>query len=280
MLVRNTLLTVALLLAFPCAAGEEETPISPARPGYGDTVSTLKQGQFQYEVGYSFVNFENYLIVGDGNKDVSQHSLGEMLLRYGLLERLELNIGIGSFIEQDLPDKFGFTNSSLAAKYRLKPKGDAAKTELAVIGGITSQTGVDFGDNDTNFFVGFASDTELSNAYSLSGYAGYVEGQNELTVSAYFNGALNQKWAFAAGVAAILSSANARQVLQDGTDYNIGGEGDAAIYPLKEVEDQFVFDFNATYPIGLDSQVDFYAGTGLDDKSPNFFFGFGYAHRF
>ncbi len=57
------------------------------RPDFTESTETVKLGRFQLEGGYTFTRIDN-------NKE---HTLGELLLRIGARQRLELRIGISSY---------------------------------------------------------------------------------------------------------------------------------------------------------------------------------------
>jgi hypothetical protein len=62
-------------------------PITADRPGFSTGLDTVPAGSFQTEAGYNFAR------AGSGR----QHSLGEILVRYGLHEKIELRLGLNSF---------------------------------------------------------------------------------------------------------------------------------------------------------------------------------------
>lgn len=77
--------------------------ISSDRPGFGDGASTVRQGTLQAELGYQLTRANtNRSVVAAGrivrlDVDETQHAIGQLILRYGATDALELRGGIGSY---------------------------------------------------------------------------------------------------------------------------------------------------------------------------------------
>lgn len=94
-----------LLLAPPAAIGQDA--LSPDRPGFGDGTATVAPGTFQAELG-----------AAAANDDFGTNAeVGQLLLRYGVADVLELRGGVGSFA-LDAPDT-EYTGTSVGGKLRL-----------------------------------------------------------------------------------------------------------------------------------------------------------------
>ena len=92
-----------LLLGPPTATGQ----ISADRPGFGDGTATVAPGTVQAELG-----------AAAANDDFGTNAeLGQLLLRYGVADFLELRGGVGSFA-LDAPDT-EYTGTSVGSKLRL-----------------------------------------------------------------------------------------------------------------------------------------------------------------
>ena len=92
-----------LLLGPPTATGQ----ISADRPGFGDGTATVVPGTVQAELG-----------AAAANDDFGTNAeLGQLLLRYGVADFLELRGGVGSFA-LDAPDT-EYTGTSVGGKLRL-----------------------------------------------------------------------------------------------------------------------------------------------------------------
>lgn len=98
------LLPLALaLLAPPAATGQ----IAADRPGFGDGTATVAPGTVQAELGAAAAN-DDFGTNGE---------LGQLLLRYGVADVLELRGGVGS-VALDAPDT-EYTGTSVGGKLRL-----------------------------------------------------------------------------------------------------------------------------------------------------------------
>jgi hypothetical protein len=130
-------------------------------------------------------------------------------------------------------------------------------------------SGIDFGASRTRLFGGLAGEWNLSEKSSVSSSVLFTSLDEQLTATAYYNRAdLIGNVGFSIGYAAILNN----------DDLATNSDGD--VIPGSRSEDEHLIDLNAVFPLGPDSQFDIYAGTGLQDESANYFFGFGYARRF
>ncbi len=100
---------------------EKEEPLESDRPDFTDSSTTVGLHRFQIESGYTYTHGEP----GDPRADV--HDLPEMLLRYGVAERLELRLAwdegmvfsrttnrAGRVITED-----GSTNLAMGFKYAM-----------------------------------------------------------------------------------------------------------------------------------------------------------------
>jgi hypothetical protein len=240
------------------AQGDEE-PLTTDRPGFGDSAYTVGDGVFQFETGYAFTDYDEYYV----------HDAGQLLLRYGLSDRLELRTLITSYIKEDgdMVDRSGWSHASLGLKYDLT--GDRAGGKLALIVGTSIPSGIDFGATRTRLFGGLTGDWALSDKSSFSGSVLFNSLDESLTATAYYNRAdMIGDIDFAIGYAAILN--NDDLAVDRNGEVILGTRG----------EDEHLVDINAVFPLGPNSQFDIYAGGGLQDESANYFFGFGYARRF
>ncbi len=100
----------------PAAAVSEE-PLVTDRPDFTESAVTVAPGRVQLETGYTVTR-----VAGQ-----SEHSFGELLVRIGVLERLEARVGINSFVwtavQGDDPE--GFQDVSLGGKVNLLRSGES-----------------------------------------------------------------------------------------------------------------------------------------------------------
>lgn len=101
-------LSVALLVTSP-AHGQDV--ISTDRPSFGAGSAIVSPGQLQVESGYTFTHTEA----------VDVHTIGEVLVRIGIVERLELYLGLNSFAIVDGPTGSvdGIEDATAGVKVRL-----------------------------------------------------------------------------------------------------------------------------------------------------------------
>ncbi|HKY61551.1 MAG TPA: transporter, partial [Gemmatimonadota bacterium] len=86
-------------------AGQEGAPLVTDRPDFTESAVTVPRGDVQLESGYTFTRSD----------EEDEHSLGEVLARIGLVERLEARIGFGShaWITAAGNDPSGFEDPSV-----------------------------------------------------------------------------------------------------------------------------------------------------------------------
>lgn len=107
-------------------------PLVPDRPDFTDGVLIVDRGRMQIEGGLTL----------NRAGSVRETSLGEVLVRLPLSERLELQVGVPSYLRarDNVESVSGFDNSFLGAKILLLPPDDG-KIGIAVLAGSTLPTG-------------------------------------------------------------------------------------------------------------------------------------------
>jgi hypothetical protein len=87
-----------------------EDPISPDRPDSTEGTGLIPQGHYQIEGGTTLARVE----------DVDSTAFGELLVRFGIGERSEARIGLGSYtrVDDDFADISGFEDPALELKIR------------------------------------------------------------------------------------------------------------------------------------------------------------------
>ncbi len=94
----RALVLVAAWFSISTGAARAQRPLIADRPDFTESATTVGQGVFQIEFGYTFG------LDGDGTK-VHSHSLGEPLLRAGLLaDRLEVRVAASPMWRRTDPD--------------------------------------------------------------------------------------------------------------------------------------------------------------------------------
>ncbi|MCS3661869.1 transporter [Salinibacter ruber] len=143
-----------VLLAPSSAAGQ----ISADRPGFGDGPATVAPGTVQAELG-----------AAAANDDFGTNAeLGQLLLRYGVADFLELRGGVGSFA-LDAPDT-EYTGTSVGGKLRL---AQSSLSALSVVSTWALPTGTGAFENErVSQTLALAFNGALGEGLGLSANAG------------------------------------------------------------------------------------------------------------
>lgn len=254
----RALVLLGLLSAAPLAAQDFSglpEPLNTDRPDFTEGTATVPAGHYQLEGGYTFTR---------QGTDESQ-SLGELLLRIGVNDRVEARLGIGSYDWDDPgiagePRINGYEDPVLGMKIRLT--GDDAKTQLAILLSTTVPVGSDgFTSDDWQPEAKLALGWDLTDRISLAPMLVYTyasdggERFNQFAASLSAGFSLNDQWG------AYLEAYGFSKESVDGS---------ATTY----------LDTGLSYLISKDVQLDVRVGAGLDSPHPNWYAGLGAAIRF
>lgn len=244
-------LLVAGCLA-PPALGQS---LTPDRPGFGTSSASVMTGELQVEGGYRFSK----------EHAERQHALGEMLLRYGFSEWLELRGGLNSFVLVGDPpfDERGYVGTSLGAKIPLlAPAGAPAETaNLSVVAMTTLANATGSFETDGERVrqeARLAYDYPLGERWTVSTNAG---------LRFFFIDKPDTEWLASGTLAANLSARGAAYV------------GYAGIFADDGASDTYA-EAGLTYNLARTTQVDVHGGLRLGDNDrSNFFAGVGFVQR-
>jgi len=155
------LAVLAALLLVPTGAQAQDV-ISSDRPGIGNGPDVVTPGTFQAELGYGF-NRED-----SGNSERTLHDVGQLLLRLGVTDAVELRGGVGSlgFVSNGSSDS-GYQGLNLGAKARFFQSETATVGALATTSLQSTQSGTfdgmdDRARQDLTLVGNFALGTRLS----------------------------------------------------------------------------------------------------------------------
>lgn len=238
-----------LLLAGLSTSLSAHAQFSPDRPGFGDGSSTVSANVFQPELGYAF----------NGNS-INSHELGQLLLRYGVTDAVELRGGVGSYVVNESPFDNGYPGTSLGAKVRLFRSEVAALSGVAALG-LPTGTGIfDTPDDRARQELKLAFDGALGEGLTLSVNAGtrffYAAGvQDDRAV----------EWLFIPTLSVGITEAVGAYV------------GYAGFFP--DGPSRSWVEGGLTVLRSANTQFDFNTGLRVDDASDAFFLGLGLAHR-
>ena len=253
--MRRPMLALALGGLIAAAAAADDDPMVTDRPDFTESAVTVTRGRTQIETGYTFTE------IGD----FEEQTLGELLVRIGWTEIVEIRLGINSRVQVDGPgvDVSGNEDLSIGCKIRLSdplPPGSGLP-QVAVLLGTTLPTGSDeFGNPDPQPSVILALSWDLNERTSIGSNVGY--------------GRLGPSGDRFGEVSASVSLGRA---LSD----RLGGY--VELYGRTRQEDRGddqTVNAGFTWALSADSQLDFRAGAGLDSDGADFFVGAGAAWRF
>lgn len=243
----------AVLLA-GTASGQDE-PLVTDRPDFTESAETVAPGRFQLEAGVTLTEAG----------EVDERSLGELLGRLGLSERLELRLGAPSHLSVEGPggaDAEGWEDASLGVKARLWDGDGGTRPDAALI----VATSLPTGDRELGGGAGLVPEAVLALAWEPAadlglganlGYA-HARGDGERFHQAFASVALGWGAGERLGLFAELFGFSEEEP-----------DGDATLYA----------DGGATWLLSPDLQLDARAGTGLSGTDTDWFVGLGFAAR-
>ena len=251
----KALMISAFILCFCFAQKGLAETIAADRPGMGNGAGIVPTGTLQLESGYRFSR-----VVGE-----KEHTLGEVLLRMAPARRLELRIGLNSYLSTRSPggDDSGFGDGSLGLKVKLyEQEQGAGPLAISTVLATTLPTGSEiYRENklqpSTEFILGWA----ISERVGLSTSFYYA-------LASQGGGQYNQ---FAGGVSLGCSVSERTACFLE--YYGVAVESGYG-------RNTGYFDGGLTYLIDDNCQVDIHSGVGLNDESPNYFIGVGLSYNF
>ncbi len=245
---------LALALAGP-ATGQESPPLVGDRPDFTESTETIPRGRLQLETG----------VTRSAADDAEEIAAGEVLLRIGLLSRLELRVLVGSYVSTSLPgagpDPDGLADPAIGIKVKLTD-GEGARPAVALLLGTSIPIGSDELSDDEA-----VPDAKLALAWQLTERWGLASNINYArAVAADGTGGVDRfdqgSWSLSGAVA-------------------LGGPWGAYLeyfgISKEEPGGDAVHFFNAgvTYLVRDDLQLDGRVGRELEADDPGWFAGVG-----
>lgn len=260
----------AILLAGLLVVGLGEAraqTITADRPGLGDRAATVSGQTFQVELGYVFNSNGFRPEVGPGFAALSDntHELGQLLVRYGVTDAVELRGGIGSYVFNESPVNDGYPGTSVGTKIRLFHSEVSTLTGMATLAIPTGTGPYDAVNDRARQQVKLNYNGQLGTGVSLGINAGtrfYYDActQNDRAV----------EWLFIPTL---------KFGVTESTNAYVGYGG----YYNEGLNANWV-EGGLTFRTGANTQLDLNTGLRVDDNLPNdeeaFFIGVGLAHRF
>lgn len=250
---------LALCQALPALAQEGwsglEDTISADRPDFTEGTGLIPPGHVQVEGGVTLARVE----------DADSTTLGELLVRFGIGERSEARIGLGSYtrVEDDFASVSGFEDPALEIKYRFTDDaGELAPGQPAVA--LVLGTSVPVGDKDLTDdewvpAAVFAFDWDLGRFGVGANLGGSYEAGDDRFVQAFGSLTAGYDWTDRLGTYIEWYGFSEEEKDGPSTHYVDGG---------------------ITFLINNDLIVDARIGTGLNDADPDWYAGVGGAIRF
>jgi hypothetical protein len=251
-----TVLIFATLSKFSVAQENLPEALVTDRPDFTESTETVKLGRLQLESGYTFTRINN-------NKE---HTLGELLLRVGAGQRLELRIGLNSYALMRSPSSnaSGFHDILLGVKAKLVQGSERFglnRPNLAVIVATTLPTGSDaFGEPKLQPEVKIALGWDLSERLALASNLNYAYASEEAERFSQFSGSISFGYSLTERFGTYL-------------------EYFSFMPSIKEGPNSKHLNGGLTYLVNYNHQLDVRVGIGLNGETPDYFFGLGVSWR-
>ena len=251
----KTVIVTALILCLCFAQKGLTEQIAPDRPGLANGTGIVPTGTLQLESGYRFSR------VGQGK----QHTLGEVLLRIAPCPKMELRVGVNSYLFTRSPgsDDSGLGDGSVGLKVKLFEGSEGMESlNISTILATTLPTGSEiYRENKLQ------PSAELILGWNLSERVG-IGTDFSYTLASLGGDQYNQ---FAGGVSLGFSLSGRTACFLEYYGVAVeSGYGENISY----------FDGGFTYLISDNCQVDIHSGVGLSDEDPNYFVGVGLCYNF
>ncbi len=216
-------------------------PLVTDRPDFTESNQIVKNAT-QIESGYTF-----------SDTTESEHVVGEILVRHGINSKMELRIGLPSYVSVGGDDTVsGLTDSSIGVKLKF------AESTAWIIGSTLPTGSDDFKDDAFNPFLKWCATTSLSDTLSLSTNVGFQSIGADDTQTTQATGSLS------------LAASYSEKI---GTYYEY--------YVISPVEKGGPtaghFNLGTTYLVSDNLQLD--ARIGKDLSQTGYFLGFGVAYK-
>ncbi len=249
---------------FETTAESEDEELETDRDSFTPATSVVGRSRIVLEAAHSFV---------DNRRVPETHSLPELIVRYGISERVELRFGhnyevggasspVSGNIADDEEDEAKLEYGArmlYGSKTRVSKQADWIPESSVILQGYTPTSGK---DNNSNFSAAYVFGWKLPNAYVWDSGIRYATGAFE---EDHFN-----TWSPSTVVKVPIGERWKAHVEY----FGVMTEGRA-----KESSQQF-FSTGAHVLLSSDFELGLRVGWGLNEQSPNFFSNVGIGYRF
>lgn len=244
---------VLVLGAVNIFAQDKTTSIVTDRPTQTTGSSVLPKSALQIETGYNYAQYNS----SSDYFTIKTKSIAPTLVRYGVLDRLELRLGFNygkekiSIFSEELK---GLTPFSLSSKvYLFQEKGFIPEASILVDFGLPTGSG-DFKSEAFSSQILFLANNTINETMSIGYNFGFswpdISEEANFIYSAVFGYAVTDK---------------------------LGAFGEL-FGNFSDVLDGHSIDFGASFLALPDLQLDAYMGVGLSQYADDFFAGFGVSY--
>jgi len=236
-------------------------PFTTDRPSQSDASTLVPRGYIQSEIGYTFTRDDS---AGTTTKSDSAPNL---LLRFGLLDELELRFGWnGYFHNNPNPGTIqkGSGDGQISAKWYLWTESERVPETTLLVGTTLPFGRGNISSGRSDLFFRFLITQSLPNGFSFSSNLG-------ITWNTHSSGTAGRDTAADFIYTALLSYAVTPDM--DGFVEFFGS------VPLEEQEDRHGFDAGIAWRILPTVQIDLFGGVGLNDAAVDAFVSAGLSFR-
>lgn len=249
------ILTLSLMLSGSLIA-QEKDPMVTDRPSQAESASIIPTRGFQIESGFAFHKVSS---------DIDFVTFNGTLLRYGLVENIELRLGLQylgfyySMDELDI-DETGFGPLTLGAKFLLLEESEGNHPQLALLTtfSVPKSGASAFEHENLGADIRLNADYSINDAMALGANLGVIWSGMDAQDYAI--------WMYAAVIGLTLSD-------------QIGAYAELYGFLPGEGKNDHRWDGGLTYAVTEDLQLDFSTGVGLSKVSPDFFISLGLSIR-
>jgi len=246
-----------LIISFTASPALSRT-IGTDRPGFANGTGIVPEGATQVESGYLYTRVEH----------VKEHTLGQLLVRYGVAERLELRLGVNSYVSTSSPggDDDGFSDGSAGLKLKLYHGEQAYETlsyDISTVLETSLPTGSEgYRTGRLQPSVMFVLDLGVPQGVTLSPFTTYALASDD-------TGQYNQ---FGGGVSLGVSLTERASCFLE--YFGLGKEKG------RGPETTHYLDGGFTLLLAENCQADIHTGLGINGPDPNYFVGIGLSYLF